>query len=423
MSGHTLFSPSKAHMWMECPGSFAFPANTTDDGKSSSFADDGTASHALAALCLLGNQDAESQLGVKITVNGVDYLVDEERASFVQVYLDLVRQHAIGRELLVEHRIDLSHWLGKDQGGTLDAGIIGKGIVEVIDLKYGTGEKVFASYESPMGTILPNHQLGLYAAGMLRDAELLGYHWIPKVRLIVCQPRLHHIDEKDFTAEEIMALADRATAASDQAANAMVGTPAQAEAWMFPGEKTCRWCKAKSQCPKLAAYVVEQTRADFDEIIEAGMPIPIPETRAGMGELSRSMRAVPLIEQWCSAVRQEVHNAVAEGQEVRGSDGLPMKFVEGKLGSRKWIDEEAAAAALVGQLGPKAYQPQKVLTAPQAAKLLDKKKTAAMWTDIFEPMIHKPPGKPQLALGSDERPTYTGAATGDEFEEIGNANE
>ena len=415
MTAHSVFSPSKAHMWMECPGSFAFPANTTNDGKSSTFADDGTASHNLAARCLESGEDAEYFLGTKSTINGNDYVTDEERAGFVQVYLDLVRQHAIGRELFIEHRIDLSYWLGSGEGGTLDAGIIGKGIVEVIDLKYGTGEKVFASYESPMGTTLPNHQLGLYAAGLLRDAELLGYHWIPKVRLIVCQPRLYHIDEKEFTAEEIMTLADRATAESNLAATAMASTPAQATALMFPSEKTCRWCKAKSQCPKLAAYVVEQTRADFDTI--AAEP---PVVDNNPESLSRNMIAVPLVEQWCASVRIAVHNTVAEGGEVIGTDGLPMKFVEGKLGSRKWIDEVAAEAALVGQVGPKAYQPQRVITAPQAAKLLDKKKTAALWTDIFEPMIHKPPGKPQLALGSDERPTYTGAAAGDEFEEIGN---
>jgi hypothetical protein len=417
MTGHALFSPSKAHMWIECPGSFAFPANTTDDGKSSTFADDGTASHAWAAVCLQSGEDAEYFIDTQVTLNGVVYKMDEERAGFVQVYLDLVRQHAIVRELFIEHRIDLSEWLGPDQGGTLDAGVIGEDIVDVIDLKYGTGEKVFASYESPMGTRLPNHQLGLYAAGIIRDAQMLG-KTIKKARLIVCQPRLHHIDEKEFTAAEIMALADRATAAADQAANAMVGTPAQAEAWMFPGDKTCRWCKAKAQCPKLAAYVVEQTCADFDTI--AAVPPPVPALYEG---LSEAMIAVPLIEQWCGAVRSAVHNAVAEGQEVLGTDGLPMKFVEGKLGNRRWIDDAAAEAALVGQIADKAYAPRKIITAPQAAKILDKKKSAALWTDIFEPMIHKPPGKPQLALGSDERPTYTGAATGDEFEEIGNANE
>ena len=94
-----------------------------DDGKSSSFADDGTASHEWGAQCLLNGKDADSAIGEAIVINGVTYTMDEERAAFVQVYLDLVRQHAIGRELFIEHQIDLSHWLGKDQGGTLDAGI------------------------------------------------------------------------------------------------------------------------------------------------------------------------------------------------------------------------------------------------------------------------------------------------------------
>lgn len=417
MTGHALFSPSKSHMWIECPGSFAFPANTTDDGKSSTFADDGTASHEWAAMCLQSGEDAEYFIDTQVTLNGVVYKMDEERAGFVQVYLDLVRQHAIGRELFIEHRIDLSEWLGPDQGGTLDAGVIGEDIVDIIDLKYGTGEKIYASYDSSIGARLPNHQLGLYGAGLLRDAQLLA-RGIKRVRLIVCQPRLRHIDLQEFTVEEILALADRATSSADHAASAMVGTPAQAEAWMFPGEKTCRWCKAKAQCPKLAAYVVEQTRADFEDVT-AVLPLPV---HSDTGSLSKYYMALPLVEQWCSSVRSAVHNAVAEGDSIHGEDGLPLKFVEGKLGSRRWIDEDAAEAALVGQLADKAYV-RKLLTAPAAAKLLDKKKTAALWTDIFEPNIHKPPGQPQLALGSDPRPTYTGAATGDEFEEIGNALE
>ena len=409
MSAHALLSPSAAHRWMECPGSMAWPENT-QDGESSTFADDGTASHEWASRCLNDLTDAEYFLGDKIELNGNLYTMDEARVELVQTYLDLVRERAIGRELFIEHRIDLSEWLGPDQGGTLDAGVIGDDYIDVIDLKGGSGHKVYASYVAGSKR-LPNHQLGLYAAGLLRDAALLGKR-IARVNLIIVQPKLYHIDIQDFSVAEILELVDRARKAATLVHRARALDPCSAEAQglMSPSEATCLWCRPKAQCQKLAQFVKDETASDF-ETIEVDPPQPT--------DLSMNYAAVPLILQWCYAVQTAVHNAVAEGGEVLGSDGLPLKFVEGKMGSRKWIDEEAAAAALVGQIGPKAYQPQRIITAPVAAKLLDKKATKQLWTDLFEPLIHKPPGKAQLALGSDERPAYVGT-TVDDFEEIGN---
>lgn len=412
MSAHALLSPSAAHRWMECPGSMAYPANV-EDSESSTFADDGTASHEFAAEALRTGKDAEFYLYASVKINGVLYTMDEARVELVQTYLDLVRERAIGRELFIEHRIDLSEWLGPDQGGTLDAGVIGDDYIEVIDLKGGSGHKVYASYVAGSKR-LPNHQLGLYAAGLLRDAALLGKR-IARVNLIIVQPKLYHIDIQEFSVAEILELVDRARKAATLARRALAldTSSAEAQGLMSPSEATCLWCRAKAQCPKLAQHVALEVRADF-ETIEATPPAAPNDSNA----LSTAMQAVPLIEQWCAAVRSAVWDTVANGGEIIGVDGKPMKFVEGKLGSRKWIDETQAEAALVGQIADQSYAPRKIITAPQAAKLLDKKKTKALWTDIFEPLIHKPPGKPQLALGSDERAPYNGAAIAGDFDEI-----
>lgn len=412
MSTHALFSPSAAHRWIECPGSFVYPGNTADS-ESSAYADDGTASHTFAALALESGQDAAYFVGVTTTVNGKTYTMDEERASFIQVYLDLVRQHALGKLLLVEHWVDLSSWLGEGQGGTADAGVLDTQCVTATDLKYGMGEKVDASYLDADGIRRPNQQLGLYALGLLVDAALLGYS-PKKARLIVCQPRLGHIDEFECDVKDLAQLGARAQGAAEVAGRALVGTVAQALPFMNPGEKTCRWCRAKAECPKLAAYVAEQVRADF-ETIAATPPVEpdVTDTKA----LGKALIAVPLIKNWCAAVEQAAAMAVAAGTEVVGSDGLPMKFVEGKLGNRSWGDPAAAEAALVGQLADRAYKPRAIITAPEAGKLLDKTKTKQLWTDIFVPLIHRSPGKPLLALGSDTRPPYTGSACASDFEE------
>ena len=409
MSGHALFSPSAAHRWIACPGSFAYPGNT-EDSESSVYADDGTASHEFAAAVLKSGNGVEFFLGTSCVVNGKTYTLDEERADFIGVYIDACRQLGFGKLHFVEHWVDTSEWLGEGQGGTVDFGVIDPDVITVADLKYGMGEKVEAFYTLPDGTVVPNEQLGIYAAGLLRDAQLLGYT-PTHARLMVVQPRLGHISEYIFDVIDILALMQRAKAAAATAIQALVSQPAAAQQWMSPGEKACRWCKAKSECPALQKWASDAVRADFDEVTE-------PKDFAPVSDLSAAMRAVPLVRLWCDAVEASAIEHVQAGESVIGSDGQPMKFVEGKLGKRRWsADPGQVEAALVGQLGDKAYEPRKVITAPAAGKLLDRKKTKNLWTDIFAPMITRSPGRPMLALGSDPRPVFTGSADVAEFEE------
>jgi hypothetical protein len=404
---HALFSPSAAHRWMACPGSFAYPGNT-EDGGSSKYADDGTASHEWASKALIAERDAYSYIGETQEINGRTYEMDEERADFIQTYLNTVHLQSLGRVLLVEHHVDLSRWLGPDQGGTADAAIIGEDEICIIDLKYGMGERVEAAYIDERGKRKPNHQLGLYAAGILQDAALYGYSPM-KCRLIVSQPRIGNHSEEVFEFGEIIEHAIKAGDASKLAGTALILDPngEQAQKLMHPGEKQCRWCCAKATCPKLAAAVVAETRSDFED--QPNMPAP------GLDNLSKAVRAVPLIQLWCSAVMAEAAAEILEGHEVIGADGLPMKFVEGKLGKRAYLDKDAAEATLVGLLGPDAYAPQQIITAAAAYKKFNKAKTKATLTDVIEPLIHRPTGKPVLALGSDPRAPHTGGNIADDF--------
>lgn len=419
MSTHKLFSPSKSGMWIPCPGSMAFPENQETEGGSSTFADNGTASHHWSGLALQTGADAVDYLGQTLTLNGAIYEMDEERASFCQMYIDDVRRRAIGGSLFVEYYVDLSHLLGEDQGGTTDAGIMLPATKHLIgeDLKYGTGEKVFASYPAPTEDNPEareiNSQLGLYLLGLLADMRLIG-HDVQKVTGVICQPRLGHIDEHTISVAELEAFGRKAAGAVTLAGNAMIVdvNSLTMAGYLSPGEKQCRWCRAKANCPSLARYVADQVRADF-ETIQSEPPPVAPRDRK---QLSLAYQAVNLIEDWCRAVKAGVWSLVQSGEKVVGPDGLPYKFVEGKEGNRAWTSVEEAENLLLQQLGPeKAYAPSKIITAPQAAKLLDKKATKEMWKDIFEPMIKKAPGKAVLAIGSDTRKPFAGQASADDF--------
>lgn len=443
MSAHSFFSPSKGSMWGECWGALAMPENQVEGG-SSSFADDGTASHSLGSWALINRKSCAEYPHDAIKVGGVDYAIDAERIERIQTYVDDVRREALGGLLFTEYRVDLSKWLGmalcweckgtgavgpqlcfsckgcgeEPQGGTSDAIIVQprKKLLIVADLKDGAGEKVYARIFKDDGTWVINHQLGLYGAGVLEDIMLLG-HDIERVILRIYQPRLDHVDEVEITPADLAAFMVKMQEAAEMSGMAMSMPVDQLDAngYLVPGEKTCRWCAAKVRCPAYNRLIAETTRMDFDD--ESSQP-QIPESTE---HLSRAYAKLEMVEMWVKAVKKGVWAGVHEGKDIIGSDGQPLKFVEGKQGNRAWADAEAAEAALVGQLGEKAYEPAKVITAPAAAKILDKKATKHLWKDIFEPMIQRAKGGMQLALGSDPRPPYgTQAADSAEFdEEIG----
>ena len=403
-----MLSPSSAHRWMECPGSLAWPENTAPS-PSSVYADEGTAAHTLAQRALTHQKPCEFFLGVEIQPHPTSkvFTVDEEMAEHVQVYVDEVLRRATGCHLYVEHRVDLQPVLGEGQFGTADAVIVdpcGWGVLTVIDLKYGKGERVSAE---------ENKQLMLYALGALNEFSLL--YDLGIVRLIIAQPRVAREPQVwELSAEDLRAFGKRAAEQGALAHRALTLEPTSDEALalMHASEKACRWCRVAGGCPVQAAAVQEAVGADFNVI--AATP---PRVETTQEALSVSYAAVPFVLDWCKAVVAHTERTVREGGRVIGSDGHPLKIVEGKKGNREWKDEAAAEAALVAQLGPKAYKPQEIITASKAAEKLDKKKTEKLWNDIFVPLIERKDGKPVLALGSDPRPPWTGAADETEFED------
>lgn len=438
MSEHSVFAFSASPRWIPCGGSMAYPENTADGGDAGVYADEGTAAHMLAAIILKDKNGmrAEDWIGKVIKGGKREFEVTEEFAGHVQTYVDDVQRRAIGGFLMVEQRVTLEGVEGFDESnyGTSDAIIAvphehyAYGVVE--DLKFGMGEKVYAweraipdspftmtVYGAKMGdatTVVPNYQLMMYALACLADIRLLiddpGY-----ILIVINQPRLGHISELRVPIAVLERFALFAADALRVATNAMGFSPndPKLENWLNPGEKQCRWCRALARCPAAAKRVQKEIAADFEVI---GEQPPVPPVNAP--QIARAMLAVPFVSDWCRAVMARANEMVAAGTELIGPDNKPYKFVEGKQGDRKWADEKAAEDALTGVLGDKAYQPQKILTASGASKILDKKKTAETWKDVFVPLIKRAPGKPMLVMGSDPRPAYIPASTSDEFDEV-----
>lgn len=406
---HAKLSPSGAHRWMRCPGSVVLEDGLHDSSK---YADEGTAAHEVAKFCLLDGTDALEYLGETIVISDDDgerrVKVDSEMVKHVQSYVDYVRDLAEGKTLLVEQKLSIEHATGESGGkGTSDAIIIDSAAKEitVVDLKYGMGVVVDAE---------ENEQLLLYALAALREHEVVvDFDWIT---VVVYQPRAvgepstyrvnrAHMD--DFL-RGVLAAASRVALALQQPYADIRDDSISLREFLVPGEKQCRFCKAKASCPAIRAEVAEvlgsdpATAADFADL-EA------PGEEAGDNWLAVCMGRVDMVEQWCKAIRAEVERRLFLGQDVPG-----YKLVEGKLGNRAWADADEAEAKLKGMRLKLDEMYERKLISPTTAEKLLKKEKPKSW-NALQPFIQRAPGKPSVAPVTDKRPALAVSATAADF--------
>ncbi|HHW4683065.1 MAG TPA: DUF2800 domain-containing protein [Xylella sp.] len=418
---------------MQCPASVPLGARCPD--APSTFADEGTAAHFLAAQCLERSGHAADFVGRTIILwthpesdsrgeafhdemfkgSGVDpclevtnrFEVTGEMAANVQLYVDYVRD--VDGTKMIEQPLLLEEITGEPGAkGTADAVILLGGTLTIVDLKYGRGVKVDAE---------GNEQLQLYALAALELFDFAGPFHL--VRLVIVQPRLGHLDTWVHSVAELRAfkqMVARSAQRGMDAVKAYGNAGGLSQEHFAPGEKPCRFCRAKAVCPALADHALATVADDF---VDVTSPV-VPQIKQAMtrvhdnATLARLLEATDLIESWCRAIRDEARTQLLSGETVPG-----YKLVEGRRGARRWKDDKAAEAMLKRMRVKVDHIYERSLISPTTAEKLHKAGTLGdrQWF-LVQDLIDQADGKPSVVPASDKRPALILQDDASQFQDL-----
>lgn len=417
---HDEFSPSRRHRFGACPGSIREEAKYPE-GPSGPAAVDGTHTHTLLECCV--RKDLASPLewvGQTLTDHEGEFVVDIERANRVAIAINYLRQRVswitegkrFGEyddvdaednwnnfyEVRSEIRVNPKALIGiHGASGTIDVLLLDKrsNTIEIIDYKDGV---------QPTNAI---EQLEQYAVGVLAE---LGSHYFDFVKLTVIQPKLiwKNLDAVSF---ELLSVKDVLNNVVPKLKSELE-LAASPDAPLVPGEKQCKYCRAKGACPALAAKVMSEVNVMFQPVNTSAMDIAQQSANKDPvtmddDQLRQILEAAPLLRQLIEGVEKEAQRRLEAGQSVPG-----FKLVHGR-GQRAWAyseDEMEEKLIKMGIPKPQLYI-KKFVSPAQAEKITWEKRdgtrcslTKRQLERMEQEYVTKMAGKLTIAPDSDNRP-------------------
>ena len=408
---HSYYSASGFEATMLCPGKPVMEEGKPDN--TSIYAATGTCAHMLLEYALKDGRQPDAFLGRIFPIEGFDIEVDDDMVAAVNTALRNIREIAGDGMVLSEQRVNYADYIGVDEKlawGTADVIVARGDELQVHDYKNGSGVAV-----SPV----ENPQMMLYGLGAMRAVDdLLGP--FKAVRLVIHQPNITSAPlEWETTPEQLRAWAAGpawdAVELRQEAAKPHQLTP---ELWsttyLRPGEKQCKFCRAKATCSALRAEVAENVLnqdapATPEEFADAA--VTMPDALKHDAWLAVCMDKADLIEDWVKAVRAEVERRLLAGEKVPG-----YKIVEGKMGHRKWANPEEVEATMKSMRIKIEDMYDFKLISPTSAEKLAKSEVIGkrQWPKL-QGMITQTEGKPHVAPESDSRPALAVTPVVDDF--------
>ena len=419
---HSKWSASGFEQKMLCPGSHVLQAGLPNS--SSKYAAEGTAAHQVLTWALQESRPAAAYIGRVIEADGFTFEVDDDMARHVQTCVDYCTD-AAGDDgvIFADIRVNYSAYLDVPEAeawGTADVIIARGDEVIVIDFKYGMGVEVSAER---------NPQMSLYALGALQAYNGLAGDFT-RVRMAISQPRIKSApSEYDLTVDELEAWG-RSTARSAVASciNAhnmsrdFDGRQNWHDTFLRPGEKQCKFCRAKATCPALRAEVADTvgltptpaTPAEFADLVVLSDSLRPEAGNDDAAWLAACLSKVDLIEDWCKSIRAEAERRLLAGEPVPG-----YKLVQGKKGNRQWADAKEAEAMLKTMRVKLEDMYDFKLISPTTADKLAKAGTIGpkQWPKL-QTMIVQKDGAPHVAPVSDPRAALVVTPAVDDFADV-----
>lgn len=386
VTSHAKLGASNAKRWMNCPGSIK--ASEGIKPAPNKLAAQGTFAHGVAEACLRMEMDAADMIGHKGEVDGFTFVVDEEMADAIQVYLDVVRKaYKRGRKIFIEQKFDLAH-INEHMFGTNDAAVYVPRSKKLIIFDYKHGSGVWVPAED-------NPQLKYYALGAINELQKEG-HEVDVVELVIVQPRCRQGDPVrrwETNVEQLHEFAEELKKAAEVALGE--NPPLKA------GEH-CKFCPATPTCKAIEQYTITTAKAEFAAAPkEITFIDPASLNEEQLGEV---LRRAALLEDWLNSVRRYAHQQAERGTPPKG-----WKLVE-RRAIRKWRDEDEAIKTLLDKstgLDKEDIFVKKLKSPAQIEKLLKDE------FDLVKDQVVKESSGTVLAPESDQRPAITPSAIAD----------
>lgn len=397
---HAELSGSRAHRWIKCPGSVAMEKKYPR--ASGPAAREGTTAHALGEQILsYWKKTKEGLKGLRDRFKPgfafrfedhgekLEAIATEDMLDAVFVYVEYVVTTASKPSCVeLELHVSLENLVRDNMYGTADCVIDDETELIVVDYKNGY-VPVFVGTEDD-----PNAQLMYYAAGAL-DAHGWKHE---TVRLVVIQPRSMDVESVQELVMTAAAVQHWATETLYAAAHATDGSNV-----LVPGDH-CRFCDALDACPKTAEVVSREAGADFAELAVRSKD-DLPEIPTRLADLSRVLRAAPVIDAWIRACEERAHELLTAGKDVPG-----FKLVD-KRANRAWPTEDPKKLEKLirkaGHVKPFSLFKEKLKSPAQLEKEIGK--------EIVAKVAIKPEAGTTVALDTNVRPAV---GVGRDFEEL-----